>query len=353
MARRISGVVAAALVFGLAALAHGGMLHVAGNGVDGPSCGIGGPSPCGGKANPCRSITCAIRVAAAGDAIVVGPGVYGDLNQNGTLNETGEEGGEAYAPGCACVVAVNKPVSITSSDGAASTIIEARTVNVVQNVLVITEGGEFGKPGKGFTVTQTQQSTGDGIVIDSTNVKVRGNEVVGRETALLSAVGIDTVAAPETILIEANHVVGWGVGIRAQSTGKTLRANQVATNIHGIEAAAGLVVGNVATQNSEVGISLSGPVTATGNAAYGNGSEGGFRVLGSFTGTLEKNNIYGNGCGLENLGILGLSVAKNFWGAAIRPGPDPADDVCDLDGGTTSAPQPASKPFKVKAPIKL
>src|SRR6516162_9238145 len=67
---------AAGVVLSLAPLAHGATLYVANNGLDGPSCGT--------KASPCRSITQGIANAAAGDTIIVGPGLYGDLNDDGT-----------------------------------------------------------------------------------------------------------------------------------------------------------------------------------------------------------------------------------------------------------------------------
>ncbi len=92
----------------------------------------------------CRSISEAIQNSAAGDEIVVGPGRYGDLNGNGVLGEAGEE---IPAAGCACMIAMNKPVVVRSSHGAAATLIDGRTVDAIQNVLLITTGGEFGRPG--------------------------------------------------------------------------------------------------------------------------------------------------------------------------------------------------------------
>src|SRR5262245_45022775 len=74
---------------------------------------------CGAKKTPCRSISRAIENAHPGDAIVVGRGVYGDLNSNGVLGEPGEE----VAPGCDCMIHVDKNVEIRSTDGAAVTLI--------------------------------------------------------------------------------------------------------------------------------------------------------------------------------------------------------------------------------------
>jgi hypothetical protein len=121
----------AAVLFALAPLAHGGTLYVANNGLDGPSCGP--------KASPCRSISQAIALAAAGDTTIVGPGSYSAFT------------GETPAPGCGCMLAVNKAVILLSRDGPAATVIDAGTVDVSQNVLIITDGGEFGRAGPRWT----------------------------------------------------------------------------------------------------------------------------------------------------------------------------------------------------------
>ena len=66
-------------------------LYVANNGVDNLVCELG---------NPCRFISRAISRAVPRDTIIVGPGIYGDLNRNGILGEAGEETGGF--PGCDC-----------------------------------------------------------------------------------------------------------------------------------------------------------------------------------------------------------------------------------------------------------
>jgi len=47
-----------------------------------------------------------------------------------------------------------------------------------------------------------------------------------------------------------------------------------------------------------------------------------------------------------------LDVAGNYWGAPTGPGPDPADDACNVGFGTLTVTPFATRPFKVKAPIK-
>jgi hypothetical protein len=166
-------------------------------------------------------------------------------------------------------------------------------------VVIITTDAEFGKPGKGFTVTNTAPSDGDGIVIDGQDIVVRGNQIVRAGFAGFGGYGIETVNATQTILIEANQVTGWGNGVLASGEGKTVRKNQVSRNQVGIATAAASMAGNVVTAN-QVGIILESSAEAVGNAVYA------IRLrlrckFSPLTGALERNNVFGNGCGLRNL----------------------------------------------------
>ncbi len=52
------------------------------------------------------SITQGIAMAATGDTIIAGPGMYGDLNADGILgNSPGEE---VPSAGCGCMLSVNR-----------------------------------------------------------------------------------------------------------------------------------------------------------------------------------------------------------------------------------------------------
>src|SRR4029453_2805169 len=144
------------------------------------------------------------------------------------------------------------------------------TVDLLQNVLLITENATFGSPGKGFLVTNTASLDGKGLVVDSNQVAVRGNQVGGPGSSLPSDAGIATVDASETILIEANQVIGWDVGIDTMGAGKTVRRNQVAVNRVGIAARSDCVVeSNVVTGNGN-GILNAGATPLVGNAVRGN-----------------------------------------------------------------------------------
>jgi len=351
--RTITSVCVVVLFFTVAVRADAATRYVADTGSDGSSCGLA-------LTSACRSITQAIALATVGDTILVGPGRYGDLNRNGILGEPGEELGYLTPPAsCNCVLLVNKRVILISSAGAAVTMIDGRSVDVIQNVLLSTNGGEFGRPGKGFTVTGTAQKTssgvhvGEGIVIDEA-VMVRGNQVVVNEPAADNgATGIAVVnGAP--IRIEGNLVTGWSTGIRGHA-GTTVSKNQALSNIAGINADGGSVIGNVATANG-FGIYVTGTATVTGNAAYGNGY--GFIFERPFSGVFARNNMFGNHCGLQNglgiviIGVADLVATNNYWGAATGPGSGgPADNVCDENGGSSNVTPFATKPFTVK-PLK-
>jgi len=340
-----SGVVVVVL-FAAAPRANAATRYVADIGNDGPSCGIS-------LATACRSITQAVELANPGDTILVGPGRYGDLNRNGILGEPGEELGYLTPPAsCSCVLRIEKRVIIISSGGAAVTMIDGRSVDVIQNVFLTTVGGEFGRPGKGFTVTGTKVRNGHGIVLDAGDVwTVRGHQVIytANSSGDSTGKGIFTVNNA-AVRIEGNQVTGWHIGIEGRGAA-TVSKNQVWRNAEGIVATGGSVVGNVATDNGNA-IFVYGSAKVTSNAIYANSGVGIF-VLSPFSGVITKNNMFGNGspvenCGLWNHDIAGLVATNNYWGAATGPGPAPADRECNVATDVTPF---ATKPFTVK-PLK-
>ena len=150
--------------------------------------------------------------------------------------------------------------------------------------------------------------------------------------------------AEGTIAVEV-AVADWRTGIDGRH-GITVSKNQVADNLYGIVADGGSVVGNVAI-NNRAGIFVKGTANATGNATYGNHDFGIF-VTNPFVGVITKNNIFGNECGLFNLGVVGVAATNNYWGAPTGPGGGAADTTCNENGGTTDVTPFATKPFAVK-----
>jgi hypothetical protein len=327
------------VIAALPVLAHGATRYVASTGTDGPACGVDAPSAC-------QSITKAIALAAPGDTILVRPGRYGDLNRNGVIGDV--PGEEAPSLGCGCVLSINKHVIVLSSGGAAVTMIDGRSVDTLQNVLIIAAAGEFGRPGQGFTVTSTARADSYGIALDSGNVMVRGNQAIG----IGDGIGIVTVN-DSAVRIEGNQVSNWTDGIQSRGSA-IVSKNQVVFNGAGIVTRGGTVKGNVATANT-TGIAIvkaTGIVTVTTNAAYLNRFTGVY-VEDPFDGTITKNNMFANGtpglnCGLYNLNAPDLVAKNNYWGVPAGPGAPPRDTACDTPPGTTITSPFATKPFTVK-----
>jgi len=344
----VTSIFAAALLLATAS-ARAATVHVASNGVNGSGCGT--------SQSPCRSIGRAIANAASGDMIVVGPGVYGDLNHDGVLGQPGEEDPATFSPGCGCVLGINKDVTVLSSGGAAQTVIDGASVGANANVLVIASA-QLGKPGKGFMVTGLSGS-GSAIVVDGSPVKIMGNQVFMQG----SGSGIAPVTNDgEEVLIQGNQVIFAGTGISVSGAGKTAKQNQLSGCAAGIVAGSGAVVsGNIITDASSFGILVSGTPEVAGNAIYGSGSIG-LAVGGTASdgAVVQKNNIFDNGqagtmlanCGLYNQGAAGVVATNNYWGSSAGPGSDPSDTFCNDMLGTTIWTPFATKPFKVKAPVK-
>ena len=176
-------------------------LHVENNGMD--------SAVCGSAISPCRSISRAITNASEGDRVVVGPGRYGDLNRNGTV-ESGEEAAEPGF-GCDCLIKVNKQLSFESSGGAGATVIDQGSANVAHGIRIQANGVVFGKEKKGFTFNNrltVDNSTSDVTVVDnvasaSDGVFVNGSGHNGLAGAILDKIckarqGYDHSCAWET-----------------------------------------------------------------------------------------------------------------------------------------------------------
>jgi hypothetical protein len=331
------------LAIALSARARAATIYVANNGVDGASCGP--------KTSPCRSISLAVNTNAAdGDTIMVGPGKYGDLDRDGTLGDSpGEETG-----GFGCMVLIARPVTVVSTNGAGSTIIDARSVSTGCDVGIIVDGTTFGKPGKGFGVTQTKAVSIDGVQSVAMNAVIAGNQVIGNSS--FGGVGIHALAGSglKSALIEANQVVEWDTGIRAEADATTVRKNQVSRCFNGIDAhGASMVTANVMADNFNAGVNVHDQAKVTGNAFLGGLFGVSFPSDANFAGVVERNNFTGNhACGVFNHTGAAIVALNNYWGAATGPGPAPADQVGGGSCGTTTAAPFATKPFNVKAPIK-
>ena len=301
-------------------------LYVANNGLD--------SALCGAKLSPCRSIRQAMANASAGSLIVVGPGRYGDLNQNGMFGEFGEEGAPA---GCNCMVQVDKPIRLVSRDGPAATVLDATGAPAVTVVRITANDVVFGGPLQGFTL---RGGTNSLVVQGTTRVVVQGNLAMAsnRDGFLILGDGNSVQGNQSVGNVQAGFVVA--------ASANSVLDNQAISNGgpgYWIDNQSHVVRRNRAIDNGGEGFRVSGQDhTFRQNVAVGNR---GFGIVAMNPGLIFRlNDIYGNysilnpdlaNCGLVNDSAGTITATDNFWGAPSGPGPDPADEACETGGGQT------------------
>ncbi len=339
------------LVVTLAPAAHAAPARwlVANNGVDNFGCG----AP---VTNPCRSVSMAISNAAAGDVIIVGPGVYGDLNGDGTLADS--PGEEAAPGGCNCMIQVDKPLTITSRDGAEVTILDAGgiTQDVVHIIGPQANGTVFGKVNKGFTL-RNGGSNGIETDVTSQKVKVQGNIAVQNGTYGFLITGDGGTGTGNSMVTQDNVAADNGAGLSLGGDFNLMQGNRAVSNT-----GSGFVIGgnghkmfkNYAVENDngfEPILSAPFPPFFSNtpgfkqNAAIGNSTAGvSIAISSQSLVRIFQSNLYGNGDPHLNCGVAvnnndpnpetsSILVDTNFWGTPVGPGPNPGDD----GGGAAAA----------------
>lgn len=335
-------------------------VYVANSGSDGPGCGI--------QTSPCRTISQAIDVAANGDVISVGPGVYGDVDGDGEFTTPGDE--PASFDGCNCVVRVDKSVRIVSQQGAGATVLRGALSGLFA-VAIDAPGVVIGKKKEGFSVIGDAQHDGHGIWVGqtSTGTKVEGNLFSRLETALY--------VSGNAAKINANRITqAFGQAIRAEGAGIVITGNVVeqtgsygaqdaAIHVAGSRGAGNRVERNLVIGNLGMGIfadngedASAGDPIVRSNLVVGNALTGIKVVLAANAGTVTVtgNSIYANdevrgtNCGLTTL-VAGpeIDATGNYWGAPGGPGANPADDVCSA-GTPPDVSNPAPTEARIVAP---
>jgi len=331
------------LVFVLVAFAGSAgaaTLYVGNQGIDSGSCGS--------SSDPCRSISRAITNAGSGDTIIVGPGRYGDLDEDGTYGETGEEAAEVNT-GCDCMVNIDKRLTLRSVNGAAATIIDVSGGNI-SGVGIQASGVVFGSAkALGFSIVRADENgvevpgsvndvtiagnvandnDGDGFVIDGLRHTLASNRALRNETGF--------------VLRGSNSTVSDNVAAENRDDGF-----DVAGNDHSF-------LRDVSTANNRGFLLAGGRHLLSSCAALGN-REDGILLLSAATARIEKSNIFGNdaegaeNCGLSNSSGNVITATGNYWGSSVGPGPEPADQVCNSGGGSITDLTPiSSKEFKLK-----
>jgi hypothetical protein len=320
---------------------RGNIIHVANNGTD--------TAACGAEPLPCRSITKAISFARAGDTILVGRGRYGELNGNGVLGDPGEEA----APDCFCMLEINKSVTVRSRDGALATVIDSG--GQFRNAVEITaDNAQL----HGFTITRSGSA---GVYVSATrNVTVSRNISTNNRSSdnVYLGDGFHVARGSHHSLI-SNVSSGNGNGFQLFGDRLTVRGNVSNNNVAPGFVVAGdhsVLMSNTANSN-QVGFLIEGTNhLLIRGAAVGNQLDG-IQIVRPLTQTpsappfnvrIHQMNIFGNGillseiplsnCGIANYSGDQVIATNNFWGADTGPGPDRADQACEVNGTLTSTP---------------
>lgn len=316
-------------VLGATIPAAASTLHVSNHGVDSSQCGW---------ETPCRSISQAMLNASSGDTIFVGPGLYGDINADNFAGAGDEHadpngGGENVPPNPGCVVCINKPLHIYSTQGALTTVIANDPQSPYgSTVLINSPGVDFGAAGAGFTLIGGGQA---GVTIALffpvlRNVSVAGNidngdtqgfvyfgypirllpcapplpegqgadcrvtariliannQAIGNGTGF--SVGVNNGGHP-AIIVRDNVALGAGTGflVKPAGLGSELLNNPDATNVQLVANVAvgggvgfyasdtGQITYNTAVKNSQIGFEINpGGAAFYANSAIGNGGPG-------------------------------------------------------------------------------
>ena len=383
-------------------------LYVANTGTDNTDCGPEGKLPC-------RSISRAIAHAQDDDTIVVGPGIYGDINGNFQIetvtDDTGEEAWFWLDASNMVIINVNKRLTLVSRDGANSTVIDPGNTNYDILVRIAADGVVFGKPGKGFTLRQG----GIGVMVDGvSDVRIAGNTAEYFAQFGFMAGSIITQAFAQGTMLKGNKatlcgMAGFGVldksaivrgniALRNGTAGfmiagtpdtKVSRNLSISNQQYGFLLQAAPMTdnefpslsGNAAIANWDAGVRMnvndvtvpvSGSVannTIMSNYARGGKCDGGARQMFACTtnadcppaGEYDPPRVclpdYNCGLAVHNATYQTVTVTAdgNYWGDASGPGPDPADTYggsCDFNSPTINVANWASSEIKVAPKVK-
>jgi hypothetical protein len=280
-------ILAAACALALPSAAFAGGLYVQVYGTDGVSCGA--------SDSPCRTISQAINNAAAGDTIAVGPGRYGNSNNDGDLLDPGDEISGSPTE----MIVVDKQLTLVASGGNGSVIISGAGISGLDALVSITASGvTFGQKGKGFLVRDS--NSGFGVTVDNSTSDV----VVSSNTFLLNVDGDLSVAGTGNEAA-SNFFSG---GIFISGTGNEFQKNTIRDcgGTVTIDGTAHTVAKNRFTAGGAISLSLtSSAIVVQQNEIFGNCGGPAITINGGADHVFSKNTITGRGA--PNFYILGGS----------------------------------------------
>ena len=326
---------------------------------------------CGRKDTPCRTLNTAIGNAIDGDTVAVEPGLYGDAEELAAAREP-----------CTATICIRKRLHIESTHGADVTTIGGEAFRFGTTVAIYANGVVLGRPGKGFLIYSYGPDAAAVLVSEAGYVDISGNvsdadsvgfflsakrgpihvyenEVLGKYR--FGSVGFVATAphqgSPGYVTLDHNVVM------RTMSSGIVLDGfkphvvyrNSVSENVVGIEIRNDSWVSNNAISRNQIGIQVSHSREQSGVRFLGRGAKVNHNVImnsiqvgilfdpssAAPSHQIHLNDLFANNignCGMQNESGGPVNATNNFWGSSSGPGPDPADESCDVSGTTLVIP---------------
>jgi hypothetical protein len=267
------------------------------------------------------------------------------------------------------------------------TLVDATGTSFNDAVMIVARGSQFGAAGHGFRVLAVGRLYGIDVLDNSNEIKVAGNVVTGgsqgsyrfptrgRAIVIADNIAIDTVDGPgftgtDNLIdpgaggptrVVRNIAIRNGSGFGVAGPGLVFVDNVADNNVQGafVGGEGAVVKRNFVGSSGREGMFVDGTLKAfTDNSVIGNRGPGVTLFNGTSVAQFSRNNIFGNGasetifagepqpnCGLLNASRMNLAAPNNFWGSPAGPGPDPADEVCNVLGSTTVVDPVAVRPF--------
>ena len=280
-----------ALLLGLSYGSHAATLNVANNGVD--------SGVCGPTADPCRSINQAIMNASPGDRIRVGPGSYTPTTET--------------PPSCAaCMVEVNKDISLESVNGAGATILDVELTNVhVVQVTPAGAGARIGRRRRGFTMRGSGDRNGLLVDVGATGVNIQGN-VATRNDGFGFELNNDESVQDNIAALNGSN----GFRVNSSADGARLQRNVAQENSGGFLVGAGAVniraEKNEATNNTSNGFEFQNDGAIVRDNSSRHNSLDGFDIRILTGGTFQRNLAHNNGS--EGFDLSQTTSGNTFTG---------------------------------------
>lgn len=301
-----------------------------------------------------------INAAVAGDTVLVAPGTYTEqvtINKSITLKSSAGPASTIIDPPAAEYYLVSieadnvildgftitNPDYIGTADASGILTYNAgRKSNIRITNCIIHDVGSMTRPTASFGTYGINSGPIDGLEVDHTTVYNIGNSDNTAEAVGIFVWGNDNSDSAININLHDNTVYNIvnptndnsGIRIGGFTSDVTINYNTISPNVkQGIVTSSGMIGPVTITNNTITGATVYGlllrspyPQTVLYNKITNNGT-GIYISATSSAPTISENNIYGNTVGLNNDSAYIVNATNNWWGSASGPNTPGGDTI--------------------------